>query len=115
MLEINTLFLFSCYYLIVQTTTMENERLMITIYVFGFPPVLKDVNMTGKDIKINSLFLLSLDYLTVSRTIIWNERFMITIYVSLFALGWKDYSVNIQDLSNWYKRSIACSFFPVVT
>ena len=49
---------------------MENERLMITIYVFGFPPVLKDVNMTGKDIKINSLFLLSLDYLTVSRTII---------------------------------------------
>ena len=33
-----------------------------------------------------------------------NECFMITIYVFLFALGLKDYSMNIQDLSNLYNK-----------
>ena len=31
------------------------------------------------------------------------ECFVITIYVCLFALGLKDYSMNIQDLSNLRK------------
>ena len=31
-----------------------------------------------------------------------NECFMITIYVFLFAVRLKDYSMNIQDLSNLY-------------
>ena len=79
---------------------MENERFMITIYVFRFPLVLKDSSMNGKDLKINGLFLLSRDSLIVWTTIVENECFMITIYVFLIALGRKDYSVNLQDLSN---------------
>ena len=31
---------------------------------------------------------------------------MITIYVFLFARGLKDYNMNIQDLSNLYKKKI---------
>ena len=34
------------------------------------------------------------------------ECFMITIYVFLFALELKDYSTNIQDLSNLYNKKI---------
>ena len=37
---------------------------------------------------------------------IGNECFMITIYAFLFAHGLKDYSMNIQDLSNLYKKKI---------
>ena len=43
-----------------------------------------------------------------------NERFMITIYAFLFPLGLKDYSMNIKDLSNLYKRSMVFSFCPVI-
>ena len=39
---------------------------------------------------------------------------MITIYVFLIALRWKDYSINIQDLSSLYKKSMAFSFCPVI-
>ena len=35
-----------------------------------------------------------------------NECFMIIIYASLFALGLKDYSMNIQDLSNLYNKKV---------
>ena len=35
-----------------------------------------------------------------------HECFMITIYVFLFALELKDYSTNIQDLSNLYNKKI---------
>ena len=35
-----------------------------------------------------------------------NECFMIAIYVFLFALGLRDYSMNIQDLSNLYNQKI---------
>ena len=31
---------------------------------------------------------------------------MIIIYVFLFALGLKDYSMNIQDLSNLYNKKV---------
>ena len=39
---------------------------------------------------------------------------MITIYVFLLALGWKDYSRNMQDLINSYKKSMAFSFCPLI-
>ena len=35
-----------------------------------------------------------------------NDCFMITIYVFLFALGLRDYSMNMQDLSNLYNKTI---------
>ena len=79
---------------------MENERFMITIYVFRFPLVLKDSSMNGKDLKINGLFLLSRDSLIVWTTIMENECFMITLYVFLFPLELKDYSMNRKDSSN---------------
>ena len=37
-----------------------------------------------------------------------NECFMITIYTFLFALLLKDYSMNIQDLSNLCNSKIGC-------
>ena len=43
-----------------------------------------------------------------------NEHLMITVYVFLLALGWKDYSMNIKDLSNLYKRSMVFSFCPMI-
>ena len=47
--------------------------------------------------EINCLFLLSRDYLIVWTAMRENEHFMIIIRL-------KNYSVNIQDLSNLYKR-----------
>ena len=64
--------------------------------------------------EINSLFLLSHSYLIVWTSIMENERFMITIYVFLNAFGMKGYSMNARDLSNLYKRSMVCSFSPVI-
>ena len=39
---------------------------------------------------------------------------MISIYVFLIAHWWKDYSMDMQDLSNLYKRSMVFSFCPVI-
>ena len=74
----------------------------------------EDLNNLYKT-SMDVLFLLSRDYLIVWMTIIENERFIITIYVFLFALGLKDYNMIIQDLSNFYKRSMVSSFSPVIT
>ena len=41
-----------------------------------------------------------------------NERFMIIIYVFLFAAGLKDFSRNMQDLSNLHKRSMIFFLLP---
>ena len=74
----------------------------------------KDLNNWYKT-SMDALVLLSRDYLIVWITIVENERFIITIYVFLFALGLKDYNMSIQDLSNFYKRSMVSSFSPVIT
>ena len=74
----------------------------------------EDLNNLYKT-SMDVLFLLSRDYLIVWMTIIENERFIITIYVFLFVLGLKDYNMSIQDLSNFYKRSMVSSFSPVIT
>ena len=49
---------------------------------------------------INGLFLLSRDSLIVLTNILGTERFKITIYVFLIVVGWKDYNMNIRNLSN---------------
>ena len=36
---------------------------------------------------------------------------MITIHVFLFALGLRDYSMNIQDLSNLYNKKMKIHLF----
>ena len=74
----------------------------------------KDLNNWYKT-SMDALVLLSRDYLIVWITIVENGRFIITIYVFLFALGLKDYSMSIQDLSNFYKRSMVSSFSLVIT
>ena len=108
-------------YLIVWKIIIENEHFMITIYLFLFPVILKDYSMNRKDLSNfykrswDNLFLLSRDSLVVRTTMMGNERFKINIYVFLFALGLKYYSMNIQHSSNLYKRSMVCSFSPVIT
>ena len=108
-------------YLIVWKTIIENEHFMITIYLFLFPVILKDYSMNRKDLSNfykrswDSLFLLSRDSLVVRTTMMGNVRFKINIYVFLFALGLKCCSMNIQHSSNLYKRSMVCSFSPVIT
>ena len=39
---------------------------------------------------------------------------MITIHLFLFRLASRDYSLDIQDLSNLYKGLMVFSFFPVI-
>ena len=52
------------------------------------------------------LYPLPRDYVVVWTTMMENECFMIIIYAFLFALGLKDYSMNIQDLSNLYNKKV---------
>ena len=57
--EVNGFFLMSGDYLIVWTTIMENERFLITIYVFLFALVLKYYSMNQK--YLNNLYKRSMD------------------------------------------------------
>ena len=116
----NSLFVFSHNYLTVWATIMENERFMITIYLFLFPLGFEDYNMNIRDLSnsnkrsIVSSFL-SRDYLVLWTTIMVRERFMSTIYVFLLALVMRDFSMNTKDLSTLYKRSMVSSSSPVIS
>ena len=112
------MFHFSRDYLIVWRTIIENERFMITIYVFLFALGLKYYTINRKGLSnlykssVDGLFFLTCDYLIVWTTIMENERFMITIYQFLFPLVLKYYSIYLEYFSNLYNRSIVCSFSP---
>ena len=93
---------------------------MIPIYIFLFALVLKYYSMNRKNLRnwykrsMDGFFYLSHDYLIVWRTTMGNERFIITISFFLFALRLEDYSMDIQDLSNLYKRSMIFTLCPVI-
>ena len=93
---------------------------MIPIYLFLFALVLKYYSMNRKNWlnwykrSMDAFFYLSRDYLIVWTTTMGNEHFIITISFFLIAFRLEDYSMDIQDLSNLYKRSMIFLLCPVI-